>query len=107
MSCLNTRLKAKTLYESVLVVEFAEGLKGFDQFRDRFEVAKPKPLFVQSFEEAFNTVVGFRFAHKVRRRFDAQEADLVLEVVAHELPSVIMAELETVSVTGLGHCNVN
>ena len=64
-------------------------------------MANPEQLFLQRFEEAFNTAVAFRFTHKGRRRFDAQETDLVLEVAAHELRPVVMAELETISGVGL------
>ena len=73
MSCLTRRWKAKTFYETVLIVEFVEVLKCSDRFRDRFEVAHPHQLFLQCLQEAFNTAVVFLFTDEGRRRFDAQE----------------------------------
>ena len=63
-------------------------------------MANPEQLFLQPLEEAFNIAVAFQFAEAGWRRFDAQETDLVLEVAAHGLRTVIMAELETISVAG-------
>ena len=80
----------------MLVVERTEVFEGCDQFRDRLEVADPEQLFLKRFEEAFDTTIAFRLADEGRRRFDAQETDLVLEVVAHELRAVIRAELQSV-----------
>ena len=56
---------------------------------------------LERFEEAFDTTVALRFTDEGRRRRDAQETDLVLEVVAHELGAVTMSELESLGGTGL------
>ena len=64
-------------------------------------MADPEQLLLERFEEAFDTTVALRFAADGRRRLDAQETDLVLEVVAHELGAGIMSELESLGGTGL------
>ena len=64
-------------------------------------MADPEQLFLERFEEAFDTTVARRFADEGRRGLDAQETDLVLEVIAHELGAVIMSELESLGGTGL------
>ena len=64
-------------------------------------MANPEQLFLERFEEAFDTSVALRFADEGRRRLDAQARDFVLEILAHELGAVIMSELESLGGTGL------
>ena len=56
---------------------------------------------LERFEEAFDTTVALRFTDEGRRRRDAQETGLVLEVVAHKRGAVTMSELESLGGTGL------
>ena len=101
MSCLNRRLEAETLNQPVLVVESAKLLQFPDQFRYGLEVPGPQQLLLEGPEETFNTAVAFRLANECRRRLDPQEGELVLEVVAHELRAMIVAELEPLGGAGL------
>ena len=95
MSCLNRRLEAETFNQPVLVVENAKFFQTSNQFRYRLEVPDPQQLLLERSEEAFDTAVAFRLANKRRRRLDPQEGEFVLEVVAHELRTVIVPESES------------
>ena len=98
---LNRRLEAKTLNQPVLVVESAKFFQSPNQFRYRLEVPDPQQLLLERPEEAFDTAIAFRLANKRRRRFDSQEGEFVLEVVAHELRTVIVPESESFGGGGL------
>ena len=89
---MNRRVETETLDQPVLVVESTEVLESLHQFRDRLEVPGPEQLLLERFEEAFDTALAFGLANERRRRFHAQETDLILEVVAHELRAVIVPE---------------
>ena len=91
----NRRLEAETLNQPVLVVENAKFFQTSNQFRYRLEVPDPQQLLLERSEEAFDTAVAFRLANKRRRRLDPQEGEFVLEVVAHELRTVIVPESES------------
>ena len=91
----NRRLEAETLNQPVLVVENAKFFQCPNQFRYRLEVPDPQQLLLERPEEAFDTAVAFRLANKRRRRLDSQEGEFVLEVVAHELRTVIVPESES------------
>src|SRR5690606_29111624 len=54
----------------------------------------PEKLLLQSPEESLNAAVPFRRANERRARGDAEEAQLILEVVADVLASVVMANNE-------------
>ena len=95
MARLNRRLEAETLNQPVQVVESAKFFQGPNQFRYRLEVPDPQQLLLERSEEAFDTAVAFRFANKRRRRLDSQEGEFVLEVIAHELGTVIVPESES------------
>ena len=79
----------------MLVVESAKFFQSPNQFRYRLEVTDPQQLLLERPEEAFNTAVAFRFANKRRRRLNPQEGEFVLEVIAHELRTVIVPESES------------
>ena len=95
MARLNRRLEAKTLNQPVQVVERAKFFQSPNPFRHRLEVPDPQQLLLERSEEAFDTAVAFRFANKRRRRLDSQEGEFVLEVIAHELRTVIVPESES------------
>ena len=95
MAGLNRRLEAKTLNQPVLVVESAKFFQGPNQFRYRLKGPDPQQLLLERPEEAFDTAVAFRLANKRRRRLDSQEGEFVLEVIAHELRTVIVPESES------------
>ena len=59
---------------------------------------EPRAVVPSASRRSFNIAVALRFADAGWRRVDAQETDLLLEVAAHGPRSVIMAELETISV---------
>ena len=95
MARLNRRLEAETLNQPVLVVESAKFFQGPNQFRYRLKGPDPQQLLLERPEEAFDTAVAFRLANKRRRRVDSQEAEFVLEVIAHKLGTVIVPESES------------
>ena len=61
MSSRIRRLKAKALDQPAMVIESAELTKRLNQFQYGTEGMHPEQLFLQNFEEAFDTAVAFRF----------------------------------------------
>ena len=100
LSCPNRRLESQSLNQPVLVVESAKLFQCPDQFRYRLEVPGPQQLLLERPEETFNTAIAFRFASECRRRLNPQEGKFVLQVVAHELRTVIVPELEPLGGAG-------
>ena len=89
--------RSQTLNQPVLVVDSAKVFQSRNQFRDRLEVPDPQQLLLERSEEAFDTAIAFRLANECRRRFNPQEGEFVLEVVAHELRGMIVPESESFS----------
>ena len=95
MARLNRRLEAKTLNQPMLVVESAKFFQGPNQFRYRLKGPDSQQLLFERPEEAFDTAIAFRLANECRRRLNPQEGEFVLEVIAHELGTVIVPESES------------
>ena len=100
MAGLNRRLEAKTLNQPILVVESAKFFQCPNQFWYRLEVPDPQQLLLERPEEAFDTAIAFRLANECRRRLNPQEGEFVLEVIAHELRTVIVPESESFGAAG-------
>ncbi len=78
----------------MLVVESTKFFQSPHQFRYRLKVPDPQQLLLERPEEAFDTTIAFRLANECRRRLDSQKGEFVLEVIAHELRTVIVTESE-------------
>src|SRR4051812_2667225 len=77
-----------------LVVGPLEGEQRQPQFLDGVEAADPQQVLLRHSDEALGTAVPFRLADEGGRAFDAEEADLRLEVVVDVLTAVVVAEPE-------------
>ena len=75
-----------------LVVGLPEGEECQAQLLDGVEAADPQQVLLQHPNEALGAAVPFRLADEGRRAFDAEEADLGLEVVADVLAAMVVAE---------------
>src|SRR4051794_9932175 len=75
-----------------MVVGLPEGEECQAQLLDGVEAADPQQVLLQDPDEALGAAVPFRLADEGRRAFDAEEADLGLEVVAEVLTTVVVAE---------------
>jgi hypothetical protein len=64
-----------------VVVCVPELQQGLTQFFDRLEVAHPKQVLFQRADEPLGAAIAFRRADEGGRAFDAQERDLLLDVV--------------------------
>src|SRR5690554_6710511 len=80
------------LYQPVLVIFILEFLQGCLKLLDGIEGFDPEQVFLQCPDEALGTAVAFWSADKGWRGFCPEPDDLVLEVVADILRSVVMAD---------------
>src|SRR5215813_14113564 len=78
--------------QPLAVVALPEGEQGLAEGLDRGEVLHPEELFFQGPDEALGTAVALRFPHEGRAARDPQEAQLGLEVIAHELAAMILPQ---------------
>src|SRR5579883_2819134 len=78
--------------EPLAVVALPEGEQGLAQLLDRAEVLHPEELFFKGTDEALSAAVPLWFPHEGRAAGNPQEAQLGLEVVAHELAAMIMPQ---------------
>jgi len=78
--------------EPGFVVKIAEFQQGLSEFFDVFEVLDPKQVLLECPDEAFGASIALGSADERRRAFDAQEADLSLEIIGHILAAVIVAQ---------------
>ena len=67
----------------------------FAQLFDTCEVLDPEQLLFQRPDGPLFHAVAFRLAHEGRRAFDAEELDLVLEVLGHVIRAVVIAKDKT------------
>src|SRR5690606_11733280 len=82
------------LDEPLFVIESSPKLDRMPHLLGVPENPGPEKLLLQSPEESLNAAVPFRRANERRARGDAEEAQLILEVVADVLASVVMANNE-------------
>src|SRR3954452_20012075 len=75
-----------------LVVNLPELLERQAQLLDGGEGPDPEQVLLQRPDEPLGAAVALRLAHEGRRALDAGEADLGLEVVAHVLAPVVVAQ---------------
>ena len=75
-----------------LVVGLPEGEECQAQLLDGVEAADPQQVLLQHPDEALGAAVPFRLPNERRRAFDAEKADLGLEVVADILTAMVVAE---------------
>jgi hypothetical protein len=65
------------------------------QLVDRSEGPDPQEVLLERSDEPLGAAVAFGLADERRRTLDSEERQLVLEVVAHVLAAVVVAEFET------------
>src|SRR5512134_1598927 len=81
-------------HQPVRVVPGGEFEQGEAQLLDGLELAHPEQVLLQGPDEPLGDAVALWLAHEGRRRLDAEEGDLVLEVIGHVVRAVVVAELE-------------
>src|SRR3954464_533863 len=89
---LSGRLVAVPLDDPALVVGPLERDERQAELLDGLEAAHPQQVLLQGPDEPLGAAVALRLAHEGRRALDAEEADLGLEVVAHVLAPVVVAQ---------------
>src|SRR4051812_20427857 len=89
---LSGRLVAVPLDDPALVVGSLERDERQAELLDGLEAAHPQQVLLQGPDEPLGAAVALRLAHERRRALDAEEADLTLEVVAHVLAPVVVAQ---------------
>ncbi|RLT36023.1 MAG: hypothetical protein DWI59_00280 [Chloroflexi bacterium] len=95
MQCDSRRRAAAMPFDQpLLVVALREGDKREAEFLDRGEGLDPPQLPLQGADEALGTAVALGSGDKRRCGTDAQEAQLVLKMVAHVLAAVVVAQRE-------------
>jgi hypothetical protein len=82
------------LDDPALVVGLPEHEQRQAQLLEGVEAADPQQILPQHPNKPFGAAIALWLAHEGRRALDAEEADLDLEVVAHALASMIVAELQ-------------
>jgi len=82
------------LDEPLFVIESSPKLDRMPHLLGVPESPGPEKLLLQSPEESLNAAVPFRRANERRARGNAEEAQLILEVVADVLASMVMANNE-------------
>src|SRR5512134_1146102 len=70
-------------HQPVRVVPGGEFEQGEAQLLDGLELAHPEQVLLQGPDEPLGDAVALWLAHEGRRRLDAEEGDLVLEVIGH------------------------
>src|SRR5919199_1349081 len=78
--------------QPVAVIALLEGEERLPEVLDRGEVLDPEELFFQGADEALGAAVALRLPHKRRTAGDAQEPQLGLEQMAHELAPMIVPQ---------------
>src|SRR5918911_1859101 len=78
--------------EPLAVVALPEGEQGLAQVLDGGEVLHPEELFFQGTDEALGAAVALRLPHEGRAAGDAEEAQLRLDQIAHELAAMIVPQ---------------
>ena len=89
------RLVVVSFEEPLLVVDPLEFEQSQTQLFDGGEVPDPQEVLLEGADEAFRATVSLRFSYEVGRGFDAEEVDLLLELVGHVRGAVIMAQLQS------------
>lgn len=80
--------------DPLFVVGALEFQQSLSQVLDRVEPSDPKQVLLQCSDEPLCAAISFRGADECRGTCRAEELDLILEVLAHILAPVIVAELE-------------
>src|SRR5258707_1936432 len=88
--------KAVPLDQPSGVVGLAKLEQGLTQFLDGLEGLHPQQVFLERADEPLGTAVAFRRPDEGGRTGDAEEGDLLLEVVGHVLRSMVMPHGQTV-----------
>src|SRR5262245_45891449 len=78
--------------QPLAVVAVLEGQQGLAEILHGGEVLDPEELFFQGADEALGAAVALRFPHEGRAAGEAQEPQLRLEVLAHELAAMIVPQ---------------
>src|SRR5215210_7292223 len=86
---------AVALDEPLTIVAILESEERLTQGFDGLELLDPEELLFEGADEALGAPVALRLADEGRAARDPQEAQLGLEVVAHELATVVVAERQT------------
>jgi len=80
------------LNDPLLIVAFAPALQGPIKFAEVMTVMDPQQLLLERAHEPLGDAVALGRSHEAGARFDAEERELVLEVIADVLRAVIMAQ---------------
>ena len=83
------------LEDPVPVVLVLEGVEDAAEVLDGVEAPEPEQVLLEDADEALDSAVALGLADEGRRTLQAEEVELVLEVVGHELRAVIVAQAET------------
>ena len=97
-SCLSLTaagVEAVPLDQPGRVVGLPEGEQRLTQFLDGVEGPHPQEVLLEGPDEPLGTAVALGRAHEGGRTLDAEEAELLLEVVRHVLASVVVADRKT------------
>ena len=84
-----------SLDHPALVVQLGPLQQRTPQLPDRVERPHPEQLFLECADGALHAAIALRRSHGRRAGFDPEEPDLLLEVQAHVLRAVIVAQLKT------------
>ena len=85
---------AVALDQPALVVGLLERQEGQAQLLDLLEPAEPEQFLRQGADEPLGTTVALGSADESRGALGAEEADLALEVLAHVLAAVVVADAQ-------------
>src|SRR6201996_5575448 len=80
--------------QPVGVVHLSERQQRLSKFFDGFESPDPEQVLLERADEPLGAAVAFRSAHEGGRTRDAEECDLLLEVIGHVLRGVVMPQLQ-------------
>ena len=80
------------LQHPLLVVRPLELKQSQAELLDRLENPYPQDVFLQRADEALRDTVAFGLPHEARRAFDAEERDLLLEIVGQIVRPVVVPE---------------
>ena len=76
------------------IVRPLERKQGEAEFFDGLEAPHPQQILLQRADEALRDAVAFGLPHEARRAVDAEEGDLLLEIVGQVVRPVVVPETQ-------------
>src|SRR5271166_3113451 len=76
------------------VVSLSKRQQRLSEFFDRFEGPDPGQVLLERADEPLGAAVSFRSAHEGGRTLDAEERDLLPEVIGHVLRAMVVSHLQ-------------